>query len=259
MDPEVGVIGLRRAGGAMAGCFVNFACHPNVVKGNKISADYPGSLSRALKRKEGTKFVTIFGNGACGNICQIDVHDAGKICNGLEWADHMGETLAQRVTRTWEQMAFTAEASLAACSRTVRIALRDPDTTPYRGTMFSGDTIKEVDQCYLEQRRELLGVIKTSPTVAIEIQVFRIGPAALVMLPVEFFVEHGLELKLRSAIKPTFVVSQANGSYGYVPTLHAFDRGGYEVRTCMNSMLVPEAGSKIISAALEALPELKTE
>ncbi|MDH3289073.1 MAG: hypothetical protein OEP48_15305 [Betaproteobacteria bacterium] len=112
IDPEVGVIGLRCKGGEMAGCFVNFACHPNVVRGNSISAGYPGALSRALRRMEGTQFVTIFGNGAIGNLCQIDVHDATKNCSGRDWADHMGDTLAEKVTQTWDRMTFAARRAL---------------------------------------------------------------------------------------------------------------------------------------------------
>ena len=49
----------------------------------------------------------------------------------------------------------------------------------------------------------------------------------------------------------------ANGSVGYVPTEHAFKRGGYEVRTALSSKLVPEAGDQIVEAALEMLTEWK--
>ncbi|MDH3289074.1 MAG: hypothetical protein OEP48_15310 [Betaproteobacteria bacterium] len=44
-----------------------------------------------------------------------------------------------------------------------------------------------------------------------------------------------------------------------MPTRHAFDRGGYEVRTGTYSMFVPEAGDQIVSAPLELLSELMTE
>lgn len=89
-----------------------------------------------------------------------------------------------------------------------------------------------------------------------EIQALRIGDAALVLIPAELFVEFGLDLKRRSPFKPTYVISMANGSHGYVPTEHAFQRGGYEVRTGPVSLLTPKAGDQIVTAALDLLAGL---
>ena len=256
IDPEIGVLCFRRPGAEVLGCLVNFACHPNVVRGAWISADFPGALGRELERRLGEQCITLFSQGASGNICQIDVLDANKQDSGPEWAGRMGEVLAERTAEALERMSFTAQPRLWTASRTLDMALRNPDQTPYLGTMFGGETWKEVDETYVTQQEELRHRIQECPTVGFEIQAMRIDQAALVMFPAELFVEFGLEMKRRSTLKPTLVVTHANGGFGYVPTRQAFDGGGYETRTGTNSMLVPEAGEQIVEAALEVLSEL---
>jgi len=293
MDPEVGVLCFRRPGGEVAGLFVDFACHTNVVGGSQVSADYPGGLSRAAKARYGASCVTVFGNGACGDLCQIDVTDPSKKDYGWDWADHMGQVLAEDVERAIASMAFgprtaailaasgsqqdaggtrTAAVSaasggqrdaggtavrLGAARRALSVPIRDPEATPYHGTMFGGEPGPELDARYKEEQTELTAKMRGKPNVDFEVQALRIGPAALVMIPAELFVEFGLEIKLRSPIQPTFVIELANGVVGYVPTPKAFARGGYETRTASSSKLVPEAGDQIVAAALAALTELQ--
>lgn len=60
---------------ARLGAVVNFACHPAVVGGLLTSADYIGVLSQQMKERFGPGFVTVFINGACGNINHFDLSD----------------------------------------------------------------------------------------------------------------------------------------------------------------------------------------
>ena len=221
MDPEVGVICLRSRNGRVVGYFVNFACHPNVVGGNQISADFPGALSRALKRNEGEECITLFSNGASGDICQIDVNNPNKEDKGYAWAEKMGEILADDVASTLLEMTFSHTGKLVISSSILSVPIRDPNQTPYHGTMFSGPTLEEIDKLYYREQDELRRQVREHPNVEIEIQVIRISNVALVMIPAELFVEFGLDLKLRSPFKPTYVASMANGSIGYIPTPYA--------------------------------------
>jgi hypothetical protein len=85
--------------------------------------------------------------------------------------------------------------------------------------------------------RELIGMREwqrksdaREPADDLEVQVVTLGDVALAALPVELFAELGLQLKGRSPVRETFVVTVANGYHGYVPTPRAFDHGGYETR-----------------------------
>src|SRR5882672_5096873 len=72
IDPDVGVLAVRKPGGAVQGVVVNFACHVTVMGGNQFSADYVGYLRRELKAVYGESTQIVFLNGACGDITQVD-------------------------------------------------------------------------------------------------------------------------------------------------------------------------------------------
>ena len=255
IDPEVGVLCVRRPAGPVLGYVVNFACHANVVRGNEVSADFPGAVRRRMKAAHGPECVTLFANGASGDVCQIDVSNPEKEDSGFVWAEHMGEVLAGRVFEACEGMVFGTDPILRIQDRSLSVRLRDPGLTPYHGTMFGGPTIELVDQLY-EAYGERFARLPDDPSETVEIQALRIGDAALVMIPGEPFAALGLELKLRSPFRPTLVVGLANGCSGYIPTEEAFQRGGYEVRTGEGSRLVPTAGKQIIEHALDDLSNL---
>src|SRR6185369_9813848 len=69
----------------------------------------------------------------------------------------------------------------------------------------------------------LLDAMETrSKEVEVEVQAIQIGPAVIIAVPAEYFVEFGLEMKKRSNFKFTWPVELANDCVGYVPTEEAF-------------------------------------
>lgn len=81
IDDSVNVMRFDRDG-ADTIVFVNFANHPDVVGGSKISADWPGMLRKDVEKiLDGTK--CIFFNGAQGDINHVNVHPKGGDFNGM--------------------------------------------------------------------------------------------------------------------------------------------------------------------------------
>ena len=76
-------------------------------------------------------------------------------------------------------------------------------------------------------------------------------------IPGELFVEYGLEIKEKSPFAHTLIIGYANDYVGYIPTLEAFQEGGYEVRTGLASKLDPKTGEIITGKALEILNKFK--
>ena len=69
------------------------------------------------------------------------------------------------------------------------------------------------------------------------VQVIRLGEAAIVALPEEFFVETGMSIKAASDTSLLFLVSLANGYIGYICTDKALTQeGGYETWAAMSSL-----------------------
>lgn len=89
----------------------------------------------------------------------------------------------------------------------------------------------------------------------LEVQVFRISDrTAVVTLPGEMFVEHGMTIKNFSPFENTIVVELANKTINYVPTKNAYLQGGYEV---VNSRVAPGGGEMLVEAAIEMLRALE--
>jgi hypothetical protein len=74
-------------------------------------------------------------------------------------------------------------------------------------------------------------------------------------IPFEVFVEIGLELKRESPMGQTFMISHANGSYGYLPTVRQHELGGYETWLGTSNVEV-QAAPKIVDAMLSMLRDL---
>ena len=93
-------------------------------------------------------------------------------------------------------------------------------------------------------------------TERIPLQVLRVGDVAFCAIPFEPFVEIGLDLKKRSPFATTFVLGNANGAHGYLPTPEQHKLGGYE--TWLGTSRVQEDASVLIAdQLLGMLRELK--
>ena len=94
----------------------------------------------------------------------------------------------------------------------------------------------------------LLRRLEMPDNTDIILQAFRVGDIAIATVPFETFAETGLEIKEKSPFSPTFTISFANGSHGYLPTPEQHELGGYETWTCRVEV---EATRKIVAALLD--------
>jgi hypothetical protein len=86
------------------------------------------------------------------------------------------------------------------------------------------------------------------------LQVFRIGELGVCAIPFEVFVEIGLQLKADSPARQTLVISHANGTHGYLPTVQQHALGGYETWLGTNMVQI-DAAPKIVDRLLGMLRE----
>ena len=264
-DPEVGMISVRDTDGKPIGWWVNFACHATVSdQGDAISADYPGELAAEMKRRHGDDVVTLYGNGCCGNLCQIDVFNPDRAAKGEPILEALAKGIADAVDRAEAEAEFVDDLPLDARSVETQIPLRHvaPEVEQAARELLEDGACDESDfeayreHTYARMVIELVEEKRERPLTPVEVQALRIGVVALVMLPGEVFVEHGLTIKLQSPAERTFVVELANGIVGYVPTREAFAGGGYEQKLGNNSKLSPVAGEMMTETALALLDSM---
>ena len=259
IDPEVAVIGVQDVQGRFLGCVVNYALHGTTMGGNLISADWPCYLRQTVRGGMGVDGGVVFLNGACGDVTQVDNRNARPAEFGEAWSRRVGMTVGAEALKVLARMEYAADAPLAAASRHLALPIRDlaasDDELLARERPATGLGTGH-EEIYRNEAGLLRAIKLMSPTVDVEVQALRIGPAAIVSNPAEFFCALGLEIKKDSPWKPTLVAELANGYCGYVPTAAAFHEGGYEIRTARSSFLDPVSGGEIARASTDLLGKL---
>jgi hypothetical protein len=113
----------------------------------------------------------------------------------------------------------------------------------------------QTDLPYIYARRTM-GMVGSPESVAVPLQVLRIGPVYIGTMPNEPFAEIGLEFRKRSPVQPAFLVELAHGSFGYLPTARHYELGGYET-WLGTSAFEPHASEKMLDTLLEMVAEVR--
>ena len=262
IDPAVGVIGAFEAeGDQFLGAFVNYTCHCTLgVGGAGYSADYPFYMRRLIRSGlDAPEAVVVFGNGACGDVTQVDNQSPRGSEFGEARGRQVGTAVAAEALKVLTVPESDVDNAVLACRSTV-LALRARDLSgedvegaqraveAQEGETWTSDEVWARELVLLEQ------MCQEEPEVPAEVQLVQIGPAAIVSTPSEYFCQFGLNIKAKSPYKTTMVVELANGCVGYVPDAQAVrDQSGYEPRTARSSKLAPEAGEELADAAVALL------
>jgi neutral ceramidase len=256
IDPEVGLLHLEGAEGKPIAAFVNFAMHPDTTGGARASADYPGALARRLAEYKGDGMVTVFANGACGNVNHRDIAWAAGQTSPAE-ARRIGTVLAGAVLKAYPALKPVGTATLLAASRTVALPLpkvAPEDIAAAREVEGRASDAKTTFAEKVKAFRDLDVAAREGKPIEVEVQVIALGDeVAWVALPGEVFVELGLTIKAASPFRRTFIVELANGPIGYIPNRPAYAEGNYEV---LSARCGEGSGEMIAAAAISMLEEL---
>lgn len=274
IDPGVGIILLRNASDnePLAG-LINFANHAATVGGTKFSADYPAYLAASLSASLGDDFVSIFGQGASGDLNHVDVVEASHQEGAGTVTQRIGETLASVVKTEMSNLKRSGYPQLSVRSKFIYAPLQQYTEEELRWAQQEERSPLYNQRSFLEFRRMLKirslekmqrtgeAIPPTSGTgpwtLPVEIQVLRIGEdTAIVGLPGEVFVDLGLAIKDASPFETTLVIELTNRHIGYMPTEKAFAQGSYET---INSRLAPGGGEMMVETAVRLLNELSEE
>lgn len=276
-DPEAGLLLVRRADNKSPLAILSvYGMHPTVL--HEDSTLFSGDFIAYTRQHLEATFPgagVVYLNGVCGNQSPRRVVKAQTFAE----AERIGVALGRRMADTLKTLdAFSPELSLDAVTRKIElegktfpsvkeaesnlIAARDryeklkaagEDRALIRTaecTVFGAEevyTMAQAEECgdaeALRQRyREVL------------LQAFRIGDVCVAAWPGEFFVEYGLEVKKRAAMK-TLICTIANGELqGYVVTPEAERAKGYEAQM---SLISAASGARFVEGTLSMVEQLK--
>jgi neutral ceramidase len=249
IDPELSLIVARDGERAFAALSV-FALHCDTTGGTEYSADYPYYLERDLRASLGESFISLFGAGTCGDINHIDVSRKKQ-----RSAKEIGVALGQDALAEFPKLKPVAPA-LAMRSSRVDVPLQKRTAQDLAAARADVAKVGAKETPFLEQVRIVttLHLGDLPPVLPLEVQVLRLSAdVAIVTLPGEIFVEHGLAIKRQSPFAHTIVIELANDNCAYVPTKAAFAQGAYEVE---NSRVTPGGGERIVAEAVRLLKDL---
>lgn len=97
---------------------------------------------------------------------------------------------------------------------------------------------------------------KTDPYYPAEIHTLRIGDIAFTTVPYEYYLDFGIQMKVRSEATQTFIV-QLTGSGGYLPSARSVSVGGYG-STAASNPVGPEGGQFIVEHTVKTIRQLFT-
>ncbi|MBQ7328406.1 MAG: hypothetical protein IJX01_00665 [Oscillospiraceae bacterium] len=251
IDDRVNVIRFDREG-ADTIVMANMGCHPDVVGGNKISADWPAMFRRRLE-KSLDNVKAIFFNGAQGDINHVNVnakdgdfndtfHDFDDVDRGYGHSRHMGNVMAGAVLQVYDKVNYRdvdtirfaykvselpsnmpkpEDMPLARKYHELHLAGKDSEI-PFKGMELTTVVAEAGRMIRLEHGPE---------TFPLGLSAVTIGPVALLGIPGEPFNGIGRGIKEAAGWEVVMPCCLTNGSEGYFPMQDSYDEGGYEARS----------------------------
>jgi hypothetical protein len=223
-----------------------YATHPQSYYGaGGVSADFVG-MARSLREKALPDMAHVHFNGASGNVA------AGKYNDGSrEMRLVLAERLAAGMERAWKGIKRIPVQTSDIDWRTVAVVLPVRDTLDESQLSATLSDSKADVRERVRAARDLAWLRRSRAGSRIELSRLRIGPAHVVHMPGELFVEYQLAAE---RLKPNELVCMAAyGDYGpgYIGTSIAYGEGGYE--TSRVSRVAPEVEGVLMGALDELL------
>lgn len=184
-----------------------------------MSADFIGATREYVeKNMKDVKFA--FFIGASGNINPFDTHIKANLNRDVLTEKAYGQTLGSIIIENLMFMTETSDNYELKCSQSM-----------------------------------LAGQLKSGPgTLDIELDAITLGDSlCFVTAPCEMFNSTGMAIKDGSPYETTFILSNANNSFSYIPDEPAFAYGGYEVKI---SKFAAGTAEKIADELVGMLQEL---
>ena len=251
LDNRVGVVRFDREGGSSI-AMVNFANHPDVVGGTKISADWPGFLRRTLE-KALDNVNCVFFNGAEGDVNHVNVHptkgylndmfmDFDNVARGYGHARHIGRVIAGAVLQVWDKVEYQEETNLAFNEKQINI----PSNRPLPEEMPEAKHINDLHLAGRDAELPYEGMMLTTMVAdaarkvklengpdafPMNLITLSVGRVAFVGIPGEPFNRVGSMIREEEGWGLILPMCLTNGCEGYFPMRDSYEQGGYEAKS----------------------------
>jgi hypothetical protein len=248
IDPVVSTLTFYNADRPLA-VLSYYACHPQSYYRLGIpSPDFPG-IARFIRGQAVSDALHVHFNGAGGNIGAGKYND-GSQANRMVLATRLADGM-QRAYKSAQKFPLTAADVGWSVEPVALPVAKHLDETKLRADLATFDPAM-----FFGAADELAWVLRCKSGHKIDLACLRVGPARVLHMPGELFVEYQLAAK---AMRPDLqVMMAAYGDYapGYIGTAAAYPEGGYETSQ-RASHVAPECEAVLMEGVkklLEAKP-----
>lgn len=243
---------------------VNFQVHADVMRGLKMSADYPGVVCNTLELAlPGTKCVYI--NGTAGDLNHIDVNCPEWDENGgLSHVQHMGRTIAGKILSMYTKARPVSCGKVRTIEQCVPVKVKRPTeeqieaAKAYIRRYEAGEITDPAERTptIVYEAYRTIDVTKVADFRDLFISGFSIGDICFAGFPGEAFCDVGRQIRETSPFAVQYLLGITNGYEGYFPTEDAYGVDGYERRT---SPFQPGVAETLCAAGKDMVAELYKE
>jgi hypothetical protein len=262
--------------GKTAATIVNYACHPTTLgpANRLISPDYVGAM-RELVEDCTDGAPCLFMQGASGELAPMQ-----QYTDDTSIADQNGRVLGHAAMSTldsmlphnadycfsdviesgatlgvWRYASAKTSEHLEATQISVDLPIKatGPLALPLKSKVdFEAIVVHE----RLERSHQLRQLVLNQNALSMPVWSWRLGDSLLVGAPAECFSDFQIKLRARHQDKSVAIVTNANGYFGYIPSLSYYRDESYEVQVslfaagCLEKLT--EAVDRIISTGSHA-------
>ena len=228
-DKEVLVMKIANPDGSIKNILFNYACHGTSLgsKNFQISGDFLGLAEQFVEKYLGQGIIAPLFAGSSGDInpYYTGVAKFHKENGWIPEPELLGIMLGEEVIHVLRNIKkLNPGGEIETSFKTIKL----PCKQLYRGEVL------------------------TEETFPMNITAARVGGVAFVGFGTEMLTEIGMAIKAGSPFKNTFVITHCNGASGYLPPMHLYKEGGYEI---YSSPFAPQAADMVVKQALKMLFE----
>lgn len=239
---------------------VSFSTHPDVVGGERYSADWPGFVRRFVEAEHPDTYCLQL-TGTEGDSNHVDFCKPKEarfpFGSGYAHSRYMGRVIADTVNALWEDMEahaadalFTRQQSIFVRANTVGEEKYDECKKMYTD-FYAGKLDYKPSGTELAFARRVVNIREgMSIYRELPIGLIGIGDVRILTFAGEPFTAYGESVRALTEGKFTLTLALTNGYQGYLPHARAFAEGGYEAA---NSHFTPTLQEQAMDAVREML------